>query len=252
MKAPAPAAESFAIAPGIVALPGGLALLERSRTLIAADAHFAYEDVVGGALPLWSTDEIAARIAIAVAKTSAVEVIFLGDVIHGARMSEGASRRVAAALAALRREARITIVAGNHEGATRGIATLGEVVEETVRDGWLLVHGDKPKACADPVIIGHLHPSLHLGGTASVPVFAGSARFVVLPALTPYSSGLNVLSTEFTRAIGAWTASRDLHVVASGDDAVYPFGALNALRSLLRQPVSRPAARRFRRKLRAD
>ncbi len=51
------------LADGVVALPGGFALLTRSRVLLCADAHLGYEDVMGGgaALPLWSTAEIARR-----------------------------------------------------------------------------------------------------------------------------------------------------------------------------------------------
>src|SRR5471030_848020 len=253
---PTASALEFALAPGVLALASGCAFLTQSRVLLCADAHFGYEDVMGGgsALPLWSTTEIAATIAIAAQRMQAREIIFLGDAIHGAGLSEGAARVVVAALDALRAHAELTFIAGNHEGRTRGAAILGATVEQCERDGWLLLHGDKPPRAGTRGIIGHLHPSLHLGGDVSAPAFLGSARVVVIPALTPYSSGLDVLSDDCIRALAPWNVVRwDLHVVAATNERVFPFGTLSALRSALRAPVHKTIGnRRFRRTLRPD
>ncbi|GAC1303602.1 MAG: hypothetical protein NVSMB21_02970 [Vulcanimicrobiaceae bacterium] len=116
MNLPSRSAEQCVLVPGVVALAPGLAWLPATRTLIAADAHLAYEDVIGGALPLWSTTEIAALLALVVARIGAREIVFLGDIVHGAMMSEGAMRRVRAALDLLRAAVDVTFVAGNHEG----------------------------------------------------------------------------------------------------------------------------------------
>ena len=116
---PLPAAPRHAVARGVVALPGGFALLEGSRALICADAHFGYEDVMGGALPLWSTTEIAATIAIAAQQHAVREIVFLGDLLHGSRMSAGATRAIQGALSLLRELAPLTFIAGNHEGRAR-------------------------------------------------------------------------------------------------------------------------------------
>jgi metallophosphoesterase superfamily enzyme len=255
VKAPSRAAERAELARGVVALAPGLGWLPATRTLVAADAHLAYEDVVGGALPLWSTTEILAMLALMAARTQAREIVFLGDIVHGARMSDGAVEAVRDGLAMLRERVDLTLVAGNHEGRSRAFAVLGKTVEFCERDGWLLVHGDRPAALGRPAIIGHLHPSLRLGGGSSVPAFVASGALVVLPALTPYSPGLCVLSSEFTAAIGLWSVRRcDVHVVAVTAERVFPFGSLTSLHAQLRAPTSsvtrRPA--RFRRRLRPD
>jgi metallophosphoesterase superfamily enzyme len=251
VKFPSRAVPSYELARGVVALAPGLAWLPGSRSLIAADAHLAYEDVVGGALPLWSTAEIVATIALAAERIGAKEIVFLGDIIHGAQMSEGAIRVVRDGLAVLRSKAELTLVAGNHEGRSRAFRVLGSTVEECERDGWLLVHGDKPAALGRRAIIGHLHPSLHLGGRTSAPAFVASDALVVVPALTPYSPGLDVLSADFADAIGLWSVRRgDVHVVATANDSVYPFGALGNLRDVLRAPAPRRSAtpQRYRRR----
>jgi metallophosphoesterase superfamily enzyme len=249
---PLPAAPRHAVARGVVALPGGFALLEGSRALICADAHFGYEDVMGGALPLWSTTEIAATIAIAAQQHAVREIVFLGDLLHGSRMSAGATRAIQGALSLLRELAPLTFIAGNHEGRTRGRSVLGETVESCERDGWLLLHGDKPPVAGTPAIIGHVHPSVHLGGDAAIPAFLAAEALVVVPALTPYSTGLDVLSDACIAALAPYNARRsDLQVVAASRDAVYPFGTLARMRDALRTPVY-PRSNRYRRILRGD
>ena len=253
MRKPQEAASAYELAPGAFALPGGLLWLADSRTLLAADAHFAYEDVIGGALPLWSTMESAATLTLAATRMEAREIVLLGDVIHGSLMSEGAARIVAATLESLRAGVRVTLIAGNHEGRTRGAAVLGDTVETLERDGWLLLHGDRAPRVGTRSILGHLHPSLHLGGGASVPAFLAGDDVIVVPALTPYSPGLDVCSDACIAALAPWNVTRkDLHVVAATAERVFPFGSLRELRNTVRRPAqARP--QRFRRKyLRPD
>ena len=191
----------------------------------------AYEDVIGGALPLWSTVEIVETLLRAQRRMQAREIVFLGDIIHGTRMSDGAAAAVHHALDTLRDRCAVTLVAGNHEGRTRGVAVLGETEDAIERDGWLLLHGDEPvqgRRC----IIGHLHPSLRIG-SATVPAFLAAPHLIVVPALTPYSNGLNVLSSDCTAALRAFGQTRHFTVVASTEDTVYPFGLLHALRRVI-------------------
>ncbi len=230
VNGPQPAAEQFELLDGAVALAGGLLWLARSQTIVAADVHFAYEDVIGAALPLWSTSETTHALVRAARLMQAREIVLLGDIIHGSRMSDGAAAAVDGALNALRKECSVTLIAGNHEGRTRGAAVLGETKDAIERDGWLLLHGDKPirgKRC----IIGHLHPSLRIGSGA-VPAFLAAPHLIVVPALTPYSNGLNVLSSECTAALREFGETRDLIVVASTADRVYPFGSRRALQGV--------------------
>lgn len=239
---------------GVHAVLPGLAWMPATGTLIVADAHLAYEDVVGAALPLWSTTTIVATLELAIARLAARELIFLGDVVHGAWMSDGAAGRVRRALDELRRQTEVVLIAGNHEGRTRARDVLGETVESAERGGWLLIHGDDPaRASAKRAIIGHLHPSLPLGGGATAPAFLAGERLIVVPALTPYSSGLDVLSDACAEALAGWNlARRELHVVAATPDRLYPFGTLSALRATLRAPAQPRGRVRPRRYLRPD
>lgn len=252
------AADTFELFDGVFALPGGLIWLSRSRSLIAADAHLAYEDVIGGALPLWSTAESTHALLLAARRFDAREIVLLGDIIHGSRMSDGAAVAVQSALALLRGQCGVTLVAGNHEGRTRGAAVLGETEEAIERDGWILIHGDEPIA-APRCIVGHLHPSLPLGGGSHVPVFLAAPHLIVVPALTPYSNGLNVLGSACAAALRAFAAAhrqddaKAFAVVASTGERVYPFGLLHELRGALRPGnAGRPPPFVRRRRLKGD
>ncbi len=231
-RAPQAAAPAVDLLPGASALAPGVLWLHASRAILAADVHLGYEDVIGGALPTWSTPEIIGTLLVAARRMQAREIVLLGDVIHGSRMSEGAARAVREGLDSLRAVAQLTLVAGNHEGRTRGAAVLGETVEFAERDGWLLLHGDKPSLARS--IIGHLHPSLALGGGTGAPAFLASNRIIVLPALTPYSGGLDVLSDACLQALRPFgiETRRDLHVVAAAGELLYPFGSLSELRKV--------------------
>jgi metallophosphoesterase superfamily enzyme len=253
---PAKAARVVELAPNVSALAPGVLHLHATGTIVAADVHFAYEDVIGGALPTWSIAELVSTLLIAARSVDAREIFLLGDVIHGSVMSEGAAREVQRALEALRDVAMLTIVAGNHEGRTRGAAILGETVESARRDGWLLLHGDRGVPACDlaqarGVVLGHLHPSLPLGGGANAPAFVYGDRVVVVPALTPYSGGLSVFGDDCLCALAPFDigARKQLHVVAATGEMLYPFGNLATLQKAISAP--RPAPRSkpgFRRK----
>jgi metallophosphoesterase superfamily enzyme len=242
-SAPRAAASIVELLPGVSALAPGLLWLRATRTIVAADVHFAYEDVIGGALPMWSTPEITATLLTAAQRMNAAEVVLLGDVIHGSRMSEGAARAVRECLDGLRAVAQLTLVAGNHEGRSRGASILGDTVEFAQRDGWLLLHGDKPpllchaESAEGRCIIGHLHPSLGLGGGTSAPAFLASPRLVVVPAMTPYSRGLDVFSTACLNAVAPFgiESRGELQVVVAAGDLLYPFGSLSHIRTAMRQ-----------------
>lgn len=244
-------AERYPLQPGAVALPPGLLWLEGARALVAADAHLAYEEAIGGALPLWSTAGALAVLLAAIDATGAGEVILLGDIVHSSRVSDGAAAAIGAALQMLREHCAVTLVAGNHEGRTRGKLLLGETHERLERDGWTLVHGDDPLAAGARTIVGHLHPALPLARGESTPVFLACPSLLVLPALTPYSTGLDVLSADATTALHAFVRSTaEIEVVATTADRVYPFGRLGSLRTALRRTPAndrrRPGSHRKR------
>ena len=225
-----PRANSVALGGGATALAGGMLWIETTASLVVADLHLGYEEAIGGALPLWSLDDSLKGIETALAVYCARELILLGDVVHSVRLSEGAGDRVDGAMQRLRSICTLTVVAGNHEGATRGRALLGECVEAVERAGMLLHHGDRPRIDGLRHVIGHLHPSVALGGERSVPAFLSARELIVVPASTPYSRGLNILTRDCRDAIGAYGAHpSSTQVIAATATHCYPFGTIGEL-----------------------
>ena len=246
------AAPHHEILPGVLALAGGLLFLTTTSTLIAADIHFGYEEVIGGALPLWSVDRSVEHLCAALEKTRAAELVLLGDIVHGPVLSDGAARTIFTALERLRSQTRLLLIAGNHEGRSRGRSLLGETSEELDRDGWRLLHGDVADL-RGRAVIGHLHPSLHLGGNRTAPAFLSAPSLIVVPALTPYSPGLNIFSRDAQRALRPWLARDEkLTVTGVAGTYVYPFGELETLREMLLPKSRIGSARRRSRRLRPD
>ncbi len=175
---PAPAADTYPLAEGVLALPGGFALLTAARALVCADAHLGYEDVMGGggALPLWSTTEIVASIALAARRHDVREIVFLGDAIHGAGLSEGAARAVRARARRAARAGRGDGRRGQPRGPLarrRGARRDGRGAAPATAGRWSTATG--PSRARRARMIGHLHPSLHLGGDRSAPAFLAAA-----------------------------------------------------------------------------
>ena len=220
---------SVSLGGGAHALPGGLLWIEPTASIVVADLHLGYEEAIGGALPLWSIDERLEMMERALVAREAHECILLGDVVHSVYLSEGAAAHVVAAMQRLRTICTLIVVAGNHEGRTRGTELLGDCVEEIERAGMLLAHGDRPRLSGARYVIGHLHPSIALGGEQSVSAFLAAPELIVLPAATPYSRGLNVLSRDCRSAIGAYGAQPgSTQIVASTATHCYPFGTISS------------------------
>lgn len=240
MSLPKAARRVVELTNGVSAIAPGLLWLHDARALVAADVHLGYEDAIGAALPSWSTRDSIDAVCACAQSMGAREIVLLGDAIHSSRLSESAARAIRRGLDMLRQRAELTIVAGNHEGKSRGAAILGDTVEDAMRDGWLLLHGDRAPSLAalslaKGAIIGHLHPSLPLGGRVTAPAFLAGGRIIVVPALTPYSNGLSVFSDDCMRALRPFNAgpAGDLQVVAAMTQRLYPFGSLSVLRKML-------------------
>ena len=86
-----------------------------------------------------------------------------------------------------------------------------------------------------------------------MPAFLAAPALVVVPALTPYSTGLDIFSDACIAALAPYDMRRgDLHVVAATSERVFPFGTLSRFREALRAPQHPKARGYFRKTLRGD
>ena len=177
-------------------LPGKAAFIERSRTLLIADAHIGKAVSfrgLGVPVPRGTTSETLVALSALVAGTGARSIVFLGDFLHSARAH---AAMTLAAVAAWRREhadLELVLVRGNHDDRAGdpplefGVRCVDEPYH---RDGLALCHHPRP-CCAAYVLAGHLHPCVHVAGRAwdrlRLPCFWFGEVVGVLPAFGAFT-----------------------------------------------------------------
>jgi hypothetical protein len=213
-------AGDLAIVHGSVALrliPERAAFVEATGTLLVADLHLDKPEAYrreGVPMPEGILEEMLDRLARAIERTGAREVIVLGDLLHSRR---GADRRTDERFAAWRERHPIPmrLVGGNHDrAASRHLGTwrIGDAGHEATLEavGGVLHLRHEPGAGRGPLdsrdhadgsprqeacVAGHLHPMASLAsGTRRLllPCFHASSAALVLPAFTAFASGVRV------------------------------------------------------------
>jgi DNA ligase-associated metallophosphoesterase len=177
-------------------LPEKAALIEASRTLLVADAHFGKAvsfRALGVPVPRGTTSETLAGLTTLVGRHAARRIVFLGDFLHSAHAHAAATLAAVAAWRDRHREIELVLVRGNHDDrAGDPPAELGiRVVDEPFqRDGFALCHHPKRTPGAY-VLAGHLHPCVSLGGRAwdhlRLPCFWFGDDVGVLPAFGAFT-----------------------------------------------------------------
>lgn len=203
------------------------AFLPETRTLLVADAHIGKAVSfrrLGVPVPSGTTTETLQTLSRAVQATSALRIVFLGDLLHSAHA------RAAATLEAFgdwrRRHAGLdlVLVRGNHDDrAGDPPAAFGvSVVDEPLQHGPLaLCHHPRPIAGAY-VLGGHLHPCITVGGRGAdrlrLPCFHLGGTVGVLPAFGAFT-GMHAVRPA---------AGDRLFVVADGEVRALPLHTLAA------------------------
>ncbi|MGA0174900.1 MAG: ligase-associated DNA damage response endonuclease PdeM [Phycisphaerales bacterium] len=206
---------------GLRLIPERAALVESTGTLLVADLHLDKPEAYrreGVPMPEGILEEMLDRLASAIVRTEAREVIVLGDLLHSRR---GADRGTHERFAAWRERHPIPmrLVGGNHDrAASRHLDAwrLGDAGAEALLEaegGCLSLRHEPPGARAlgesgdsggpsprdRACVAGHLHPMASLArGTRRLllPCFhrsiSASASTLVLPAFTAFASGVRV------------------------------------------------------------
>jgi metallophosphoesterase superfamily enzyme len=159
------------------------------QRLAVAEVHVGYSEArrgAGDAVPVRSVAAILAPLARAAATHPIRSLLVAGDLFER-RFEPDLYRPFRAVLARLD-IAFAGLVPGNHD---RGIA--GAIESEFVWTagyavgGWHVVHGDG-RPPAGPIILGHAHPSVKLGGR-KYPCFVIGSRSIVMPAFSADAAG---------------------------------------------------------------
>jgi uncharacterized protein len=198
--------------PGLLAHPSGALWVEDRRALLVADAHlgYAWAQRRRGELGPLQEGGIAELLLSLTTTLQPAELVFLGDVVHAPRPLPEEKSYVESVLQQLAGLVRITIVPGNHDRAlVRDFPqTLACIAEEWRHEGLLGLHGDKIRWLlpeADYYVMGHYHPVMsirdHAGASQQLRAFIVGDKAVLLPAMNPFSRGLDLRRNSFPKEL---------------------------------------------------
>ena len=168
----------------------------RTRTLLVADPHFgkaAAFRAAGVPVPRGTTTGSLARLDVALARTGAIRIVFLGDFLHAREGREPETTRVVGEWRRRNASIDMLLVRGNHD---KRAGDPGPEIDIRCVDGpvaeppFLFTH--KPAVSDDGyVICGHLHPAARLTGpgreSVRLPCFWAQSRTMVLPAFGEFT-----------------------------------------------------------------
>ena len=186
----------------LVLLPERAVFWPMRRMLFIADFHLgkaASFRRAGIPLPSGTTSENVERLDGAITRTSASEVVFLGDFLHS---KDGRAERTFERFAAwrsARAEVSLTIVRGNHDrkAGDPPEAWGARCVEAGASLGPFVLNHEPGPHRAGYALAGHIHPAVRLTAAGEkpmrLPCFWFGARCGVLPAFGAFTGNADVL-----------------------------------------------------------
>jgi DNA ligase-associated metallophosphoesterase len=204
----------------LVLLPERAAFWSRTETLLVADPHFgkaAAFRAAGVPVPRGTTSETLARIGLALDRTHARRLIFLGDFLHAREGRAPETLRVINEWRAHRASIEMILVRGNHD-ARAGDPPLEldvRCVDAPLVEGPFAFTHKPARLDLGYVLCGHVHPGVRLTGAARqsmrLPCFWFSPTTGVLPAFGELT-GLEIVDV----------APDDRVWVVAGDEVIQP------------------------------
>jgi uncharacterized protein len=186
----------------LVLLPERAVYWPSRNALFVADFHLgkaASFRRAGIPLPSGTTTENVERLDRAIARTGAVEVVFLGDFLHS---KEGRAERTFERFAAWRTSranVALTIVRGNHDRKAGDPPAAWGVrcIEAGEALGPFVLNHEPGASRGGYALAGHIHPAVRLTAAGEKPVrlpcFWFGARYGVLPAFGAFTGNADVL-----------------------------------------------------------
>ncbi len=241
--------ESLPLRDGIVLLAPGGAFVPEARTLVVADTHAGLPSELrarGHAVPHGDDDALCARVSSLLERTDADTLVIAGDLTHGPGAARARDASPSALHAFVQRfsSKNLRVALGNHDrGLAPALDALGIEHGDSLRVGpHEVTHGDvlatvttlreQALSRGGRVLLGHLHPAVTLddgaGARAVCPAFVSARGLLCLPALSPWSRGVDVRRREARARIEALAPAETMGVAVVVGAAVLPVGDLLA------------------------
>lgn len=153
----------------IVLMPERAMLIERTRTLLAADVHLGKDTsfrLAGIPIPGDATADSLARLSSALERSQARRLIFLGDLIHARTSLDAMTVSTIRAWRERHNEIEMLLVPGNHDarsGALPPELRIETTADELIEPPFVFKH--HPEASLRGyALAGHIHPAIRLTG----------------------------------------------------------------------------------------
>jgi DNA ligase-associated metallophosphoesterase len=197
----------------VVLLPERAVYWQRAATLLVADPHFgkaAAFRASGVPVPRGTTRANLDRLDVALERTGARRILFLGDFLHA---REGRDVETLRTINAWRREQHsidMVLVRGNHDARAGDPPAELEIrcVDGPIIEPPFVFAHHPHESDAGYVLAGHVHPGVHLVGggreRARLPCFWFRARAAVLPAFGEFTGLADV---SVSRADRVWVVA---------------------------------------------
>ncbi len=241
---------------GVEALEGiPMLYIKRLSAVVCSDLHLGYEGIMadkGTFLPKVNLSSIKEMIKKAGKERHFDNIIIDGDIknefskVHTEELNE--FLELVDFLIAEIKIKRIIIIKGNHDNFINRVAGNRSIEvheREAVIDGFLFFHGeDLPKAKADFLVMGHMHPAvtLHddLGTREKLRCFlygktADGRKLVVLPAMGYFAEGVSVNLEDVSKMAPIFKSYADIdrmNTLCVGDGETLGFGSIGELKRI--------------------
>ena len=223
---------------------GALIIEGKERTAVISDLHIGFEGVArreGAAFPSVQKEYLLRKLELMFERYGPERVIINGDMKHEfSRNLRDEWEEVSFFMEWLKKRAELVLVRGNHDNYLATIAGKhGLELRDSVEVGDMLItHGHLPLETDKRVVIGHEHPTVRIRGAvgplARIPCFLSSPSLIILPAISRFSLGGDILNTTARRRYLSPLVTEDRlkegEVFAISNDEITPLGPLSLLR----------------------
>ncbi|MDQ3010622.1 MAG: ligase-associated DNA damage response endonuclease PdeM [Acidobacteriota bacterium] len=185
----------------VVLMPERAMLIERTRTLLAADVHLGKDTafrVAGIPIPGDATADSLARLSSALERSQARRVVFLGDLVHARTSLDEQTLSTIQTWREQHSEIEMLLVPGNHDvhsGALPRVLQIETTADELIEPPFVFKH--HPDASPHGyALAGHIHPAIRLVGQGRqkerVACFLFRSEYGLLPSFGTFTGGYDI------------------------------------------------------------
>ncbi|MEP7342367.1 MAG: ligase-associated DNA damage response endonuclease PdeM [Acidobacteriota bacterium] len=205
----------------VVLMPERTMMIERTRTLLAADVHLGKDTafrVAGIPIPGDATADSLMRLSSALERSQARRLVFLGDLVHARTSLDAMTISTIQAWRERHSQIEMLLVPGNHDASSGALPPelrIETTADELIEPPFVFKH--HPEASPHGyALAGHIHPAIRLTGRGRqkerVACFLFRREYGLLPAFGTFTGKADITFHSTDRAF-AVTPNQIIEIV---------------------------------------